>query len=104
MAAGLLWLVAGIVRIAPLEATHLVFAVAAVIGGIVFAGSSRSTLQETEAAIGKTEATRNELIDRLDPEMVEAGVEDVGDPPARTAQIIELFPRSGDAPARRTVH
>ena len=105
VAAGVGWLAAGIGGVAPLEATHLVFAIAAVIGGIVVAGSSRSTLQEIETAMRKAEDTRRQLIDRLDPEIVEPrGPEADAPPPGRSAEIIELFPRSGEAPARRTVH
>jgi hypothetical protein len=105
VAAGLLWLTLGLIGIAPLEATDLVFAIAAVIGGVVFAGSSQSTLQETEAAIRKAQATRSQLIDRLDPAPVSPVRETGRTGEGGGAEIIELFPRAKDLPpARRTVH
>ncbi len=92
VAGGLLWLVAGIFRLTPLEATDLVFAIAAVIGGVVFAGSSRSTLEETEAAIRKAEAMRSQLIDRIDPEAVAAQLhgEDAEADEDRPSNVVSL--------------
>lgn len=71
-AAAGLWLAAGMLGLVPLYAAQLVLAIAVIIGGIVFAGSSRSTIRETEAAIRRKEAQRDDLIDRIDPAVVTA--------------------------------
>jgi hypothetical protein len=70
-AAAGLWLVAGTFRLVPLEATGLVLAIGVGLGGIVLAGSSRSTAEELDAAIRKAEAERSRLIDSIDPEPVD---------------------------------
>jgi hypothetical protein len=71
VAAAGLWLVAGTFRLVPLEATGLVLAIGVVLGGIVLAGSSRSTAEELDAAIRKAEAERARLIDSIDPEPID---------------------------------
>jgi hypothetical protein len=70
-AAAGLWLVAGTFRLVPLEATGLVLAIGVVLGGIVLAGSSRSTAEELDAAIRKAESERARLIDSIDPEPID---------------------------------
>lgn len=47
------------------------------IGGIVFAGSSRSTAEHLSHAIGKLEAARAEAIDQLDLEFVQSDASNV---------------------------
>ena len=47
-----------------------VIAVAAVIGGIPFVGSSKSTLSVIQAELRATEARRSEIIEQLGPEVV----------------------------------
>ena len=56
--------------ILPLDATAIVFSSALLIGGIVFSGSSGSSLEETKEQIRKAEELRGALIDRLDPEEI----------------------------------
>jgi hypothetical protein len=67
MALGAGWLVAGFLSILPLDATAIVFSSALLIGGIVFSGSSGSSLEETKEEIRKAEETRGALIDAIDP-------------------------------------
>jgi predicted RNA binding protein with dsRBD fold (UPF0201 family) len=66
-AAGLLLMLVSVRRFDPLT---FVITVAAIIGGIPFVGSNKSTLNEIKAAIRATEARRSEIIDRLGPEVV----------------------------------
>ena len=75
-AAGL-WLVAGAFRLVPLEATGLVLAIGVVLGGIVLAGSSRSTAEELNAGIRKAEAERASLIDHIAPEPIDPRFETI---------------------------
>lgn len=72
MALGAGWLAAGLFGILPLDATAIVFSSAGLIGGIVFSGSSGSSLEETKGEIRKAEELRGALIDALDPEPVRA--------------------------------
>ena len=65
-AAGLLLMLVSVLRFDPLT---FVITVAAIIGGIPFVGSNKSTLNEIKAAIRATEARRSEIIDRLGPEV-----------------------------------
>jgi ABC-type transport system involved in cytochrome c biogenesis ATPase subunit len=81
-AAGL-WLVAGTFALVPLEATGLVMAIGIVLGGIVLAGSSRSTADELDATIRKAEAERSRLIDSIDPSPVDPRFEAI-EPLSRT--------------------
>ena len=45
--------------------------IAPVLGGIVSLGSNVSTLQQTEAAMSAAEVLRSDLIDKIDPRVVE---------------------------------
>jgi hypothetical protein len=78
MALGAGWLVAGVLSILPLDATAIVFSSAALIGGIVFSGSSGSSLEETKNQIRKAEETRSALIDQIDPEEIPAQTNGAG--------------------------
>src|SRR5512144_2276271 len=59
----------GIVRF---DATIMIGALAAVIGGIVFLGSNWSTLQQALAALKAAETRRAELIGKIDLRLVES--------------------------------
>lgn len=56
---------------APFFAAPVVAAAAAVIGGIVLAGSNSSTRQQTAARLAASEAMRDEMIERMDLQVVE---------------------------------
>jgi hypothetical protein len=67
------WLMAiggGLMRLDP---TMMLLAIAAMLGGIVLAGSNASTLHRTEAAIKAAEALRARAIDAADLPAVEIG-------------------------------
>jgi hypothetical protein len=67
------WLMAtggGLIRLDP---TMMLLAIAAMLGGIVMAGSNASTLRRTEAAIGAAEALRARAIDGADLPIVANG-------------------------------
>jgi hypothetical protein len=71
-AAAGLWLAAGTLRLVSLEPTGLVLGIGVLLGGIVLAGSSRSTASELDSAMRKAEAERTRLIDSIAPEAVDA--------------------------------
>ncbi|MFO1148787.1 MAG: hypothetical protein U1E62_10460 [Alsobacter sp.] len=78
-----LWLVAGTVRLVPLDSAGLVLAIAVVLGGIVLAGSSRSTAEELDGSIRKAQAERDRLIDSIDPAPIDPRFETL-EPLSRT--------------------
>lgn len=55
----------------PADATVLVAALAALLGGVVLAGTNRSTADEATAQMHAAEARRAALIDRIDLHVVE---------------------------------
>ncbi len=67
---GILWMAAAVVGVASFSPAALLAAIAAVIGGIVVAGSNKSTAAQTEAALQATEARRAELIGGIDLRVV----------------------------------
>ena len=66
-AAVLLLMLISVLRFNP---ATFVIAVAAVIGGIPFVGSNRSTLSVIQAELRAAEVRRSEIIDKLGPEVV----------------------------------
>jgi hypothetical protein len=77
IAAGATLVLAIIIGAVGLDATVLVGAIAAVIGGAVVFGSNTSTLKQTTTAMNAAEARRTELIERIDLRVVGDGkVED----------------------------
>lgn len=78
MALGAGWLLAGLLGVLPLDATSIVFSSAGLIGGIVFSGSSGSSLEETKNQIRKAEDLRTALIDQIDPEEIPAEANGAG--------------------------
>jgi hypothetical protein len=67
------WLMAigaGLIRLDP---TMMLLAIAAMLGGVVLAGSNASTLRRTETAIRAAEALRARAIDGADLPTVESG-------------------------------
>ena len=59
---GAAWAAAVMLGVLRLEAVGLVAAIAAVLGGFVMLGSSRTTLQQYAQALGEAEAQRRALI------------------------------------------
>jgi hypothetical protein len=64
LAAGALWLLAGVLGYANF-APAMFGAITAVLGGLVLKGSNDSTMQQTRAALDAAEASRSELIGAL---------------------------------------
>ena len=62
MGLGAVMLAAGILGVIALDAVTLLAAAAALMGGVVLAGSNRSTRQEVEAQLAEAEAQRRALI------------------------------------------
>jgi hypothetical protein len=73
MVAGGVWLVAIVTGFASLDPASMLVAIAALLGGIVLAGSNASTLDRTKATIKDTEALRIQAIDDLQLSAVEGG-------------------------------
>jgi hypothetical protein len=73
IAAGGLLILATIIGAVGLDATVLIGAIAAVIGGTVILGSNTSTLKQTMTDTKAAEAHRTELISRLDLKVVGNG-------------------------------
>jgi len=71
IAAGAIWLALTLVWVVPFITTILVAAMAAVIGGIVLAGSNATTWQQTEARLHNSEALRAEMIGGIEMRVVE---------------------------------
>ncbi len=66
-----LLIVTGLLRLPPLA---FVVGISAALGGIVIAGSNRSTLDEIAAAIRAQEARRAELIDAIRLRVIDGGL------------------------------
>jgi hypothetical protein len=60
-------LLAGVLRLVALDGVMLAGSVVAVLGGIVLAGSNRSTAQEAAKQLTAAEARRAELIELIGP-------------------------------------
>ena len=73
IAAGGILILATIIGAVGLDATVLIGAIAAVIGGTVILGSNTSTLKQTMTDTKAAEARRTELISRLDLKVVGNG-------------------------------
>ena len=65
IAAGAAWIVLTLAGAIPYVPYMTVAALAAVIGGVVLAGSNSTTWQQTEAALAASEAMRADLIEHL---------------------------------------
>jgi len=74
IAAGGLLILAMILGLVRPELASLSGATAALLGGIVFLGSNRSTSDQALAKIKKAEAARAALIDRLELRAVDSGL------------------------------
>ena len=71
IAAGAAWLVLSLLWVIPFITAIVVAAMAAVIGGIVLAGSNSTTWQQTEARLHNSEAKRAEMIENMEMRVVE---------------------------------
>ncbi len=69
--AGAIWLALTLVWLVPFVTGPVIAAIAAMIGGVVLAGSNSSTRQETEARLRASEAMRNEMIGCMELHVVE---------------------------------
>lgn len=74
IAAGAVWLALTLLWLIPFITTIVIAAIAAVIGGIVLAGSNSTTWQQTEAALRASEAMRAEMIGKMELRVVDQGV------------------------------
>jgi hypothetical protein len=72
---GALWLMAYVMGLVWSDPTLMVFAIAAVLGGIVLAGSNDSTLRRTRAALKHAEALKRRMIDEAGLTRVEGPLE-----------------------------
>jgi len=70
MGLGVVLLGAGLTGVIPLDAVTLLAAAAALMGGIVLAGSNRSTRHELQAELAEAEAERRALIGEIDLRVV----------------------------------
>lgn len=70
IAAGAAWIVLVLVTIIPFAPATFFGAMAAAIGGTVLLGSNKTTWEQTEAALHAAEATRAQLIGRMDLRVV----------------------------------
>ncbi len=71
IAAGAVWLILTLVGLAPFVPTLFFAALAALIGGVVLAGSNSTTWQQTEAALATCEAMRRDLIEQLELRVID---------------------------------
>jgi hypothetical protein len=71
IAAGAAWIVLTLAGAIPYVPYMTVAALAAVIGGVVLAGSNSTTWQQTEAALAASDAMRADLIERLQLRVVQ---------------------------------
>jgi hypothetical protein len=65
IAAGAVWLALMMIGAAPFGPAGLVVSIAAMIGGLVLAGSNSATWEQADAERRRAEARRTELIDSL---------------------------------------
>ncbi len=70
IAAGAIWIVLVLLRVIPFIAEPVIAAIAAVIGGTVLLGSNATTWKQAEADLRAAEATRADLIGRMDMRVV----------------------------------
>lgn len=63
--AGALWFLLALLSILPFDPTFFVGALAATLGGVVLLGSNKTTWEETEAALERSEAARAALIGQM---------------------------------------
>ena len=70
IAAGATWLVAFTLGATGFHPMAMIAAMAAVIGGIVVFGSNMGTSKQAAAAVKKAQALRTELIDKINPRLV----------------------------------
>jgi hypothetical protein len=75
--AGAAWVALTLLLVIPHVPYLTIAALAAVIGGIVLAGSNATTWTQTEAALAASEALRAEMIGRLELRVVDEGVKRV---------------------------
>jgi hypothetical protein len=72
--AGAAWIVLTLAWVIPYVPYMTVAALAAVIGGVVLAGSNSTTWKQTEAALAASEAMRADMIEHLQLRVVDEGV------------------------------
>lgn len=70
IALGALWLVLTLLGQVDFVPLMLIFALAAVIGGVVLAGSNATTWSDTEASLQASEAMRAGIIERMQMRLV----------------------------------
>jgi hypothetical protein len=70
IAAGATWLVAFTLGATGFHPMAMIAAIAAVIGGIVVFGSNMGTSKQAAAAVKEAQALRTELIDKINPRLV----------------------------------
>ena len=70
IAVGGVLLVATVSGMMNFEGAAMIFAIAAVLGGVVLLGSNRTTQQQTAAALATAETALTRLIDEIDPRPV----------------------------------
>ena len=61
-----LWLILTLAALMPFSPTPFFAALAAMIGGVVLIGSNKTTWEQTEEELRKTEAMRDQFIGRLE--------------------------------------
>ncbi len=71
MTAGAAWLALTILGLAPFLPTLLFAALAALIGGVVLAGSNSTTWKQTQAALVASEAMRRDFIEQLELRVID---------------------------------
>ena len=71
---GAAWLALTIVGLVPFVPTLLFGSLAALIGGVVLAGSNSTTWQQTDDALAASEAMRRELIEKLELRVIDDNV------------------------------
>jgi len=72
--AGAAWLALTIVGLVPFVPTLLFGSLAALIGGVVLAGSNSTTWQQTNDALAASEAMRREFIEQLELRVIDDNV------------------------------
>ncbi len=74
IAGGGAWIVLTLLWLIPYVPYLTITALAAVIGGVVLAGSNSTTWNQTEAALAASEKMRDEMIESLELRVVDEGV------------------------------
>ena len=70
IAGGALWFVLALLWILPFDPTFFVGALAATLGGVVLLGSNKTTWEETQTALERSEAARSALIGQIELRLV----------------------------------